>query len=219
ERNGNLNYYRNAGTAEAPSWHLETQTLGEVLVNEYWSTTGYSVPFLYVDDEGEKLFYSGSEVGGIHRYDGITGNETGTWNLTDSIWKGFHEGIRTAIALYDFTGDGKLDAILGNYRGGLSFWSTGSVTEPSAIRETPVVTPFSLAPNPAQGYVDIRWHAPLTSSLQVDLLDGLGRTVRTLTMNRSLVRMELDGLSSGLYTVRLRAPNATWTRRLAVVQR
>ncbi len=219
ERNGNLNYYRNAGTAEAPSWHLESQSLGGVLVNEYWSTTGYSVPFLYSDDEGEKLFYSGSEVGGIHRYDGITGNETGIWNLTDSIWKGFHEGIRTAIALYDFTGDGKLDAILGNYRGGLSFWSSGSATEPSAIRENLAVSPFSLAPNPAQGYVDIRWHAPLTSSLQVDLMDGLGRTVRTLTMDRSMVRMELDGLSSGLYTVLLRTPNATWTQRLALVQR
>lgn len=217
ERNGNLNHYRNVGTLQTPAWHLESENLGGVRVNEYWSTTGYSVPFLYQDSEDETVLYSGSEVGGIHRYDDITGNESGNWNLTDSIWKGLHEGIRTAIVLYDFTGDGDLDAILGNYRGGLSFWSSGP--GPTSIRESTTVIPFTLAPNPAQGHVDIRWHAPLVSSFQVDLLDGLGRTVRSLIMDRSMVRMELDGLSSGLYTVRLKAPNAIWTRRLAVVQR
>ncbi|MBK7287520.1 MAG: VCBS repeat-containing protein [Flavobacteriales bacterium] len=160
ERNGNLNYYRNAGTAQAPSWHLESQLLGAVRVNEYWSTTGYSVPFLYMDGQGQKKCISGSESGGIHLYDGITGNEGGSWNLVDSVWGELHEGGRTAVALYDFTGDGQLDAVIGNYRGGLSFWSSGIWTGVDAAIPETAENVFSLAPNPANSTVDILMHTP-----------------------------------------------------------
>lgn len=216
ERNGNLNHYRNTGTAQAAAWHLESADLGEVSVNEYWSTTGYSVPFLYADADGALIFLSGSEVGGIHRYTDI--DAVGPWSLTDSTWKGFREGIRTAIVLHDFNGDGEPDAVLGNYRGGLSFWSSDTSTGPSSVAENPTVLPFSLAPNPAMGHVDIRWHAPLTGTLHVQLLDAAGRRVRMATMDRSLLRMDLAGLSPGMYTVRLQRGEAAWVRRLALLR-
>ncbi|MBZ0206646.1 MAG: T9SS type A sorting domain-containing protein [Flavobacteriales bacterium] len=218
ERNGNLNYYRNSGTAQVPIWHLENANLGGVRVNEYWSTTGYSVPFLQVDNDGGTVCYSGSEVGGIHRYEGITGNVGGTWNLTDSVWEGLDEGIRTAVALYDFTGDGELDAVVGNYRGGLSFWSSGIW---SGIDGTSSISPenaFSLAPNPAARSVDILMHIPVGPDVQVELFDDLGRTVRNLSIGKPQVRMDLESLSPGLYTMRLVSGNAQWNRRLVVVR-
>jgi hypothetical protein len=214
ERSGNLNYFRNTGTAQAPVWHAENGTLGGVSVNEYWSNTGYSVPCLYRHD-GETVCFSGSEAGGIHRYDGIDGNLAGAWNLTDSIWLGLHEGARTAVALYDFTGDGTLDAVIGNYRGGLSFWSsdpgagTGSAPAVAASR-------FTLAPNPAQNAVEVQWHAALPPGLRVELIDGMGRTVRRMPMAGPSTRLDLAGLSAGIYTVRLSDGQGCWTNRLAV---
>src|SRR5690606_1834911 len=216
ERNGNLNHYRNTGTAQAPVWHLESDNLGEVSVNEHWSTTGYSVPFLHEDEDGALIFLSGSQAGGIHRYTDTDAG--GPWSLTDSTWKGFREGIRTAIALPDISGDGILDAVLGNYRGGLSFWSSDTGVGPSTVAEIPSVIPFSLAPNPAAGHVDIRWHAPLTAALHVQLLDAAGRRVRVATMDRSLLRLDLAGLSPGMYTVRLQLGEAAWVRRLALLR-
>ena len=35
----------------------ESENLGGVRVNEYWSTTGYSVPFLYQDSEDETVLF------------------------------------------------------------------------------------------------------------------------------------------------------------------
>jgi len=218
ERNGNLNYYRNAGTAQVPSWHLESENLGGVRVNEYWSTTGYSVPFLHEDNDGGTICYSGSEVGGIHRYDAITGNVNGTWNLTDSVWEGLYEGIRTAVALYDFTGDGELDAVVGNYRGGLSFWSSGTWTGIHGASPASPENAFSLVPNPAARSVDILMHIPVGPAMQVELFDGLGRTVRQLSVGKPEGRMDLENLSPGLYTMRLVSGNAQWTRRLVVVR-
>lgn len=216
ERNGNLNHYWNIGTAQVPAWHLESQLLGGVRVNEYWSTTGYSVPFLFTDGQGQRMFISGSEAGGIHLYDGITGDGTGAWNPVDSIWGGLHEGLRTAIVLYDFTGDGQFDAVVGNYRGGLSFWSsgiwTGIGTPSPAIPENI----FSLVPNPAGSMVEILMHAPVTPGMRMELVDDLGRRVRSLPVERPQVRMELGELSPGLYTVRMLTGAGQWARRLVI---
>jgi len=217
ERNGNLNYYRNAGTAQAPSWHLESQLLGAVRVNEYWSTTGYSVPFLYMDGQGQKKCISGSESGGIHLYDGITGNEGGSWNLVDSVWGELHEGGRTAVALYDFTGDGQLDAVIGNYRGGLSFWSSGIWTGVDAAIPETAENVFSLAPNPANSTVDILMHTPLVPNMRVELFDDLGRIVLGFPVERPQVRMDLGNLAPGLYSVRLVNGTGQWTKRLVIV--
>ncbi|HMN05808.1 MAG TPA: FG-GAP-like repeat-containing protein [Flavobacteriales bacterium] len=219
ERNGNLNHYRNTGTATAPLWHLETENLGGVRVNEYWSGTGYSVPFFYKDADGQTNLVVGSEIGGLHRYDGITDNLAGTWNLVDSIWLGLREGGRTGAVLYDFLGHGHLALIVGNYRGGLSFWATDeSGTQPDLVGEWAVAAPFTLAPNPAAGEVEVRWHAPLVADLGIELLDGLGRQVRTQPMRGASGRMALDGVAPGLYLVRVGNGQVHWAARLAVAR-
>lgn len=214
ERNGNLNHYRNTGTAQVPAWHLESADLGEVSVNTYWSSTGFSVPFLHRNEAGELIFLSGSESGGIHRYTDI--DAAAPWVLTDSTWMGFREGMRTAVVLHDFNDDGELDAVLGNYRGGLSFWSSGATTGIAPAGRA-AEAPFSLAPNPAAGQVDIRWHAPLPAGLQAELVDAAGRMVRAAAMDRPHLRMDLEGLAPGLYTMRLRTDGASWARRLALI--
>ena len=217
ERNGNLNYFRNAGSAGAPSWHLQGSALGGVQVNEYWSATGYSVPFLYVNGQGEKICLSGSEAGGIHRYADINGNEEGTWTRTDTTWNDLFEGGRTAIAYYDFNGDGSLDAVLGNYRGGLSLW-TGDTGSGLPAGGTPIASgAFTLAPNPAREAVDLQMHIALQPDMRAELTDQLGRTVRNIPVRKSTVRVDLGGLSQGVYSLRLLTGHAQWSQRLVVV--
>ncbi len=217
ERNGNLNYYRNGGSSTVPAWHLETETLGGVSVNEYWSNVGFSVPFLYRDTTQAVILLSGSEVGGIYRYADINGNLNGAWTRTDSTWHHLQEGMRTAVAAYDFTNSGALSIIVGNYRGGLSFWATGATGSPAAIGEA-VPPPFSLAPNPASAWADVLWHAPWAPGMRLDLLDGLGRVAFTAALRGPQARINLEGLPDGLYIVRIRDGVRQWTARLAVAR-
>ncbi len=218
ERNGNLNFLRNTGSANTPAWHMETEALGGVDVNEYWSSTGYSVPFLYRDTLDQIILLSGSETGGIHRYNGISGNLLGTWNRTDSTWHNLRDGMRTAVVLHDFTASGEPSVVVGNYRGGLSFWASGEVTgEPSGIR-TPAPLPFGLVPNPASNQVELRWHAPFTDGLHLTLLDGMGRAVRTAPLFAAQSRISLETLAGGSYTLLVTDGQSRWATRLVVVR-
>ncbi|MGV9012423.1 MAG: FG-GAP-like repeat-containing protein [Flavobacteriales bacterium] len=217
ERNGNLNYYRNSGTATAAQWHFETADMGGVNVQGEGQVTGYTVPYMYIGEGGQRELLSGSEEGPIWHYDGIAGNILGQWNLEDSVWKGFHEGARTALVYYDFTGDGHLDAVVGNYRGGLSFWSSEAdvgVAEGSAY----VSDGFLLAPNPAQGSVDIIPNRVMPADAQIQLLDELGRIALRLPMGQSRRQMDLSGVAPGCYLVRLAGTGVNEVQRLVVLR-
>jgi hypothetical protein len=215
ERNGNINFYRNTGTAQSAVWHLNTTTFGGVSVNEYWSYTGFSVPFMYTNEQGQREFISGSESGGIHHYDNIDGNVDGDWNLTDSIWEGFHEGLRTAAVLYDFTGDGHLDAVIGNYRGGLSFWRDDTYAGIHERNDAKQV--FTLAPNPADRTCDLLLHTPWRQGMRVTLHDDLGRLVLDRPVTAPQTRLDVGSLTNGVYMVRLVSGNSSWVQRAVVL--
>ncbi|MFP4228003.1 MAG: T9SS type A sorting domain-containing protein, partial [Salinivenus sp.] len=77
-------------------------------------------------------------------------------------------------------------------------------------------------PSPASGQATVRLAVPEQQEVRVELYDVLGRSVRTVAEGemegREEVRVDLGGLSSGTYFVRLRAEGEVKTRRLTVVQ-
>lgn len=215
ERNGNLDYFHNTGTSSAPVWHLENDSVGGVNVCEWWNVTGYSTPFMYRGPDNHKHLLLGSESGWIHEYGDIDGNVNGTWTLVDSTWMGIHEGERTGIALYDLNNNGSLDAIIGNYRGGLGFWRNDYAV---GIAEHWMDSDaFSVAPNPANTGADLLLHVPVGPEMRLDLLDGLGQVVRSLPVRGKRVHVATDDLRNGMYLLRLTDGRSRWTQRLAVV--
>ncbi len=217
ERNGNINYYRNIGSGTGPSWTLANDTLGGVVVAEYWNVTGYSVPFMYLNDQNERELLVGSEVGWLYHYDGIDGNLNGVFNLTDSMWQNVREGDRTGVCLYDFNGDGYHDAVIGNFRGGIGFWKNNfgvGLEEASPLQREP----FVLAPNPANEQTDLILQQAVGGEAQVSLVNDLGQVVRTLPVRSRRISMTLQGLPSGVYLVRLQDRGRQWTQRLIIAR-
>ncbi|HEX2617948.1 MAG TPA: T9SS type A sorting domain-containing protein, partial [Flavobacteriales bacterium] len=216
ERNGNLNYYRNAGTVNAPTWHLENDSVGGVNVAEWWNITGFSVPCMYRDDIGQAHLLAGSESGWIHAYGNIDNNLNGTWTLVDSTWQNIHEGARTGIAVADLNSNGTLDVVVGNYRGGLGFWRNdfGTGVQEQAIEQQHV---FSVAPNPATTAVDITLLVNATDGMRLDVLNELGQQVRSLPVRGKRLRVDTEGLRSGVYLLRLSDGSTNWTERLVVL--
>lgn len=70
ERNGNLNYYKNTGTAQSPVFTLETANFGGVDTRTEGFTVGYSTPFFFRYNNTIQLF-TGSESGDIFQYNNI----------------------------------------------------------------------------------------------------------------------------------------------------
>lgn len=216
ERNGNLNHYRNTGTTATPQWTLASQSLGNVSTVEWWNITGHSVPVIYRNAQGEREMLLGSESGPLYRYGGIDGNLDGNWTRLDTAYLGIDDGARTGLALHDFTGDGELDMVIGNFRGGLSFWRSDEVS--TVATETPRAPAFTLYPNPANTSVEAVVDTPLPAAAQWVLRDGLGRIVMVEAVRGLRTMIPLEGLAEGIYLVRCEGMSAASAQRLVITR-
>jgi hypothetical protein len=88
-------------------------------------------------------------------------------------------------------------------------------------------TPDGLAleppyPNPASGPVTVEYAVPQDKAdgAQLQLYDVLGRRVRTVSVKPGphAQRLDVRGLASGVYVLRLTAEGAQQTRKLTVVR-
>lgn len=218
ERNGNLDYYRNSGSAGSPAWHLENDSVGNVVVAEWWNVTGYSVPFMYLNNEGQRELLVGSESGWIHHYDNIDGNVNGTWNQVDSTWQDIREGANTSVMLHDFNNDGYKDAVIGNYRGGISYWRNDFNAGVQAEDRLEGRAAFSLMPNPAGSETDLLLEIPMVKDTRLEILDGVGQVLLGRPLRDRRSTLDLSGFAPGVYLVRVSDGTRSWTQRMTVVR-
>jgi hypothetical protein len=218
ERNGNINYYRNTGTSASPVWHLENDTLGNVVVKEWWNVTGYSVPLMFINDDGDRELLVGSESGWIWDFGNIDGNVNGTFTLLDSMWQGIKEGSHSSLVLYDFNGDGARDVVTGNYRGGLGHWRNDfNVSTHSGDGLSPEQL-FSLVPNPTAGATELVVSLPLSSTTELTAFDATGRRVLQRAVRDRRTTVDTGRWSEGVYTLRLSDQGRSWSQRLVIVR-
>jgi len=214
ERNGNINFYRNAGTANNPLWSFTNDSIGDVVVAEFWNITGHSVPFMFLNALGERELLVGSESGGIFLYDDIENNLGGTWNKVDSTFQGISDGKRTGVCTFDFNNDGLLDVIVGNLRGGLSFWKNDVV---SSVSEIPVSSEVQLIPNPTTGAFWV--NLPIESNdMRISAFDMLGNLMIEKGVNNSAdLRIDAQNWPAGTYIVNVRGSNALYHGRVILL--
>ncbi|MBK7240773.1 MAG: VCBS repeat-containing protein [Flavobacteriales bacterium] len=201
ERNGNVNYYRNTGTGSSPVWTLITEDLGGVLTVVAPNVSGHSVPFIFTTSAGSREMLLGSESGWLYHYGDIDNNIAGTWTLIDSTFMDLRDGYRTALCLYDYTGDGKLDMVLGNLRGGLSFWNSSNTLGFNEVSDARSF--FSLYPNPATTSVDLVLNAPPAKGSTWVIRNNMGQLVQQQQALQQQTQVNISALHEGIYLVRL----------------
>ena len=89
-------------------------------------------------------------------------------------------------------------------------------------RTVGAVTLRNVYPNPARGPVTVQYAVPESQPVSLRLYDVLGRQVRTLVesnrQGRQEVQLDVSGLTSGLYFLRLQAGRTVRTQRLTVTR-
>ncbi|MBV6405445.1 MAG: VCBS repeat-containing protein [Flavobacteriales bacterium] len=217
ERNGNINYYRNTGTATTPVWTLENDSLGGVVVNEWWNVTGYSVPWMFVNNDGERELLVGSESGWVHHYKNIDNNLGGLFTEVDSMFQEIREGMRSSISLADINGDGHLDAFTGNYRGGLGFWRNDAGVGIGG-RDGGLAASLVLRPNPSGDRVELLVGDAFTPGLTYRVVDAAGAQVLAGRVEQPRQGIDIGRLAPGAYAVQVDGGGRRLRGRLMVVR-
>ena len=197
ERNGNLNYYLNTGTAAAPVFTLQTEFWGNVDVRTLGALTGHSVPFL-TQLNGEYVLFVGCEEGTIYQYQ-PTGDFTGAFTKITNTFNNIDGGAYSSVCLADINLDGLPEMIIGNKRGGLQLFrdeSANAISDPFGVQ-------LELFPNPSDDILHIR--APeITGSERVIISDLQGRSFPiTVSVNNGLLTCAIAELPPGLYIAQL----------------
>ena len=211
-RTGLLQYYENTGSASAMQLEFQTGNLGGVDVSEYWSIEGQAVP-VFLDIEGEYHLVLGSKSGALHYYDDIDANLAGDFNLVDSTLDNLWIGTWSAPAIYDLNGDDKFDMILGNQRGGVSLFSSGSISQIGIPEESMEIT---LYPNPASNEIVINTNTAEALNVRFFALEG--KEVNSVNGYSSGAPIDISQLSDGVYTIMISSGSGVVSEKLTIVR-
>ena len=188
---GNLNFIENIGDSLNFSFDLNSETFGGVNVSQWWTNIGSSTPF-FTNENNELILYVGSERGTIFKYNNITNNLNGNFNLLDSSYQDINLGPNSSLAIADLNNDSMPDFIIGNKRGGLSLFKGIPDTTATYINKYEIEKRFKIYPNPVKNILNINIQEPNLYTIY----NVTGQKVQTVYC-KSLINV--SNLENGVY--------------------
>ncbi len=206
ERNGNINFLRNEGSAENYDFVLYEDSIGNIITDIDGNNIGYCSPWLYLDDDGNIDALIGTEKGTIFDVQDLSADSMVTWTIADSSAFGVYNGIRASPTLHDLDSDNIPDIINGDRSGGLGLYMGGEF--PSSIAENGYLPSISIYPNPSEGTITIEQDGkPLNGNIIIT--DITGREIMaSRAKGRLSVELDISSLADGLYHVHFVTANS-----------
>jgi hypothetical protein len=176
---------------------------GDISVSEAGFLIGNASPH-FIEHNGEVLLLVGGSSGKTTAYvfdsDSLL---SGSFFREADEWGGIDVGAEAAPFAYDINGDGFMDILYGNRRGGLSLYST-VVTDSSQVLSligNDVDERLSLYPNPA--YSQLTLSGISSQNAEIKILDLQGRTLHRLSgfFSGEEVSVDISFLERGTYLV------------------
>jgi len=196
EKNGNLNYWRNISTSSTPLFIKTDDFFGDVDCREFGYPEGFS-DIVIKEIADELVLFTGSESGNIRRYTDIGESYANgePFVQADSLFGHIVQGRRTRIAVEDITGDTIPDFLIGNQRGGLSFY-------PSEMFESNGPVPddftFDIYPNPTSNLMTISYIHTNNKTADLNIYDVLGKNIYQEKIQEN-TQLNIAHLSKGIY--------------------
>ena len=198
---GKLTVYHGNGSG----FDWVTDFWGEVDVRDYsTSYYGYSVPCLFYY-QNQLLLCVGSERGKLFLYkvsDNPVFEEVGY--LWDELCDGMPEsfGMRSAAAVADLDGDGRLEVVVGNFGGGLQLYNADIPVNNLEVSESPNDVEVLVFPNPVQSQLHIV--SPLRYARNdVRVFDLMGRVLIEQKLGSQETTIDVSDLDPGIYLLSL----------------
>lgn len=130
------------------------------------------------------------------------------------------EGERATICIGDLTNDTRPEVIIGNLAGGLAYYkgsSEGLVISGIDYEIKTGKFGLNLYPNPNNGTFSIEPHTPFAGKVELTVFNALGKLVwQSVKHNVIRETINLEGLSEGLYFMRMLSDNNLATKRFII---
>lgn len=219
QRMGYLSYYENTGSPSNPVYTHRSDTLGNVytadLMHSYF---GHSIPCFYRNDQDETFLFTGSSRGWVLHFNNIDNNLNGVFDLIDTVFVAqgndkvkISTGMRVSPCVTDIDNDNYPDLLLGNYRGGISYFK-GVQPPPDTvgIYNYAETTPdFAVYPNPFSDEITVE-SEKLLYNLIVRMYSSDGRMISESIQNQTThLTLQTAFLSPGMYILQITASEST----------
>ncbi len=218
-RFGNLNYFPNTGTVGDANFEPDvlagnnTPIFGSVDVRSISLGTASSAPYLHWDGKRWILFV-GSENGDVYMYSDIENNIYDSFTMESTQLGGINEGKQVTPAVYDIDNDGFLELLMGNKRGGLSFFNTDILNPITSITSSSGDRPWNIFPNPAAEYISM--DGPFDAkNAKVYFYSVDGRLVKRAFISRE-GRLAVHDMAEGLYIMVVKTIQSSRTIKVVI---
>ncbi|WP_157500989.1 T9SS type A sorting domain-containing protein [Lewinella sp. 4G2] len=220
---GRIRFFKNTGTATEPAFVASDREapnilqLGKINTNAPGVSSGHPTPHV-IQSPNKTLLITGNRSGTLEAYEFAPGTPLDEeFTLLTKAISDLQFGSFSDPTLGDFDGDGLLEAVVGNERGGLEFFVSNLTSEGLVSARAPDLQAFdfNVSPNPSKGPVVISgW--PTGSVSDLEIFDVSGKRIYQRSGIRALpqVRWNGEGAAPGVYFVRLSGPDGTATRRI-----
>jgi hypothetical protein len=222
---GRVRFYHNIGTETVPTFDPDVAAAGNMIqlgginTNAPGVSTGHPNPWV-IQNPNYTLVLTGNRTGQIEVYRfGTDSAYTEPFTLLTKEVDDLDVGGFSNPGFGDFDGNGQLELVVGNQRGGVNFF-TSNLKEDATTGLFSAVRPrfdFTISPNPADELLTVTgW--PQGAVRELALLDVNGRVLRTeqVQQARTQVQWKLEGLSTGVYIVRASGPGGVAARKVVV---
>ena len=206
---GNMNYYQNQGNLGAPDFDSDvmafpnTGCFGSVIFNSQTALREYSSPVFFMGETGLEMI-TGSEQGKLRHYTGIRDGIYDAFTLANADMGEIRDGFRSSPAIADVNGDGMYDVMIGNARGGLTYYGTDLALTVSTNEEQNPVSELVLYPNPVSQQLVLHYPGNLSTPGLARIYDATGVLVKQLELTGNTTFVDVRALTPGLYVVEFR---------------
>ena len=202
-RLGRVIYMPNTGTASSPQFESDpfvapnVPKFGNIDTRVVQGFNGSASPIM-IDVSGEYVLYCGTQRGRIEVYTDIDGNLDGDFTLSETNFGNIREGELTHLDIADINGNGTLDYIVGNSRGGLGFF-----TSDAPVSVKPIFAPNSLnikvLPNPTTGFVYFEVDGFVEGKTELCMVNSVGVNVLEKMLPYWKSGVDISQLPAGIY--------------------
>jgi len=202
-RLGKIIYYPNFGTASNPQFEPDQFTapnvsaFGEIDTRIIPGFDGSASPTM-IDVDGEYILYVGTQRGRIEVYENIDGNLGGVFTMVDSTFGKIREGQITHLDIADINGNGMLDYIVGNSRGGLGFFTSDSPVSSNNLVNGKSLN-IKVLPNPVSDFVYFEIDGFKEGKTQLRIINSVGQIALEKSLPYRKSGIDLSRLPAGIY--------------------